>query len=289
MMKKQRGIALIQVIITTSIILLLTIFFLSVAKSQVARAAALQAKSQAYLAQYSGKNRVLFGLLTKDIVQLRQQGWNFYGQPFAINESTTVALQDLNGLFSLITMTDGSVLERLLGQSIDDRQATTIANSVMDWVDKDTVRRANGAEQSHYPAQITVRNARIQTFTELLYINGMTVEAEQVLMANTTFQPTPFFNPMTAPQKVLAAYAQDKNKAAAVTALKRTTNFNRREVMVVSGLESDESIEYIIGPGFRMTLTAQVEDSYVGKMLEYQIFPYDNAPVEMLSNIPKQR
>ena len=91
-MRKQRGVALIQVIIITSIILLLTIFFLSVAKSQVARAAALQAKSLAYMAQYSGKNRVLFGLLTKDSMQLREQGWNFYGQAFSINEHTKVQL-----------------------------------------------------------------------------------------------------------------------------------------------------------------------------------------------------
>ena len=288
-MRKQRGVALIQVIIITSIILLLTIFFLSVAKSQVARAAALQAKSLAYMAQYSGKNRVLFGLLTKDSMQLREQGWNFYGQAFSINEHTKVQLQDLNGLFSFITMTEATMLERLLQQYLENKQATTIANSVMDWIDSDSVRRANGAEQNDYPAGITVRNARIQTFTELVYINGMSVEAEQALIANTTFQPTPFFNPMTAPEPVLAIYTQDSNKASEVIALQQTINFNRKEVRDLSGLESDESIMYFIGPGYRITLTAQVENSYVGKIFEYGIFPYDIFPVESLSNTPKPR
>ena len=288
-MRKQRGVALIQVIIITSIILLLTIFFLSVAKSQVARAAALQAKSLAYMAQYSGKNRVLFGLLTKDSMQLREQGWNFYGQAFSINEYTKVQLQDLNGLFSFITMTEATMLERLLQQYLENKQAATIANSVMDWIDSDSVRRANGAEQNDYPAGITVRNARIQTFTELVYINGMSMEAEQALIANTTFQPTPFFNPMTAPEPVLAIYTQDRNKASEVIALQQTINFNRKEVRDLSGLESDESIMYFIGPGYRITLTAQVENSYVGKIFEYGIFPYDIFPVESLSNIPKQR
>ena len=288
-MRKQRGVALIQVIIITSIILLLTIFFLSVAKSQVARAAALQAKSLAYMAQYSGKNRVLFGLLTKDSMQLREQGWNFYGQAFSINEYTKVQLQDLNGLFSFITMTEATMLERLLQQYLENKQAATIANSVMDWIDSDSVRRANGAEQNDYPAGITVRNARIQTFTELVYINGMSVEAEQALIANTTFQPTPFFNPMTAPEPVLAIYTQDSNKASEVIALQQTINFNRKEVRDLSGLESDETIMYFIGPGYRITLTAQVENSYVGKIFEYGIFPYDIFPVESLSNIPKQR
>jgi len=289
MMKKQGGIALIQVIITTSIILLLTMFFLTVAKSQISRAAALQAKSQAYLAQYTGKNRVLFGLLTKDIIELQKQGWNFDGQSFSVNDNTTVQLQDLNGLFSLITMTGSSVLERLLQQYIDDRQAATIASSVMDWIDSDSIRRTNGAEQNDYPEGIIVRNARIQTFTELLYINGMTLEVEHALIANTTFQPTPLFNPMTAPEPVLAAYAQDTNKAAAVTALKRTNNFNRNEVIQLSGLEPGEFFGYIIGPGYRITVTSQFGDSYAGRILEYEIRPYDDLPLGTLSNVPKQR
>ena len=96
-------------------------------------------------------------------------------------------------------MTDASLLERLLQQYLENKQAATVANSVMDWIDSDSIRRANGAEQNDYPAGITVRNARIQSFTELVYINGMSVEAEQSLIASTTFQPTPFFNPMTAP------------------------------------------------------------------------------------------
>ncbi len=288
-MKKQHGIALIQVIIITSIILLLTIFFLSVAKSQLARASALQAKSKAYLAQYSGKNRILFGLLTTDIEQLRRQGWNFYGKPFSLNGNTIVQLQDLNGLFSLITMTNPSMLERLLQQNLHDKQAATIADSMMDWIDSDSIRRANGAEQNDYPKEITVRNSKIQTFSELLYVNGMTLEAERFLIDNTTFQPTPFFNPMTAPEPVLAAYSQDSRNVAGIKDMRRTGHFNRQQVMELTGLETDEYTEYIIGPGYRITIQAQVDDSYVGKMFEYGIFPYDIAPVEILNSKPISR
>ena len=286
---KHRGIALIQVIITTSVIMLLTIFFLSVAKSQVDRASALQDKTQAYLASYSAKNQVLYGLLTEDFAQLRGRGWNFHGKPFAVSEFTTVALQDLNGLFSLITMTDESMLLKLLKQQLDDRQATTIAASMMDWVDRDNIARSNGAEQAQYPGEIEVRNARIQTFTELIYIQGMTVEAEQVLIENTTFQPTRFYNPMTSPQVLLEAYSGNKSIATQVNNLKQQSDYSRKAVELSSGIEVDEGVDYIIGPSYRLTVDTVVGDSYVGKVLEYQVFPYRKAPLESLSNTPRSR
>ena len=59
------------------------------AKSQVIRAQALQDRTQAYLAGYSSKNRVLFGLMTTPYHELQEQGWNFHGEPFVVNNNAT--------------------------------------------------------------------------------------------------------------------------------------------------------------------------------------------------------
>jgi type II secretory pathway component PulK len=289
MRKQQGGIALIQVIITTTIILLLSIFYLTVAKSQVGRAKALQDKTEAYLTSYSGKNQVLFALLTDDFEDLRRQGWNFHGKPFLINGGTRVQLQDLNGLLSLTSMTQGDFLEKLLVMTINKAEARTITASLMDWIDTDSRPRGGGAEQNHYPAGLVVRNGPVQSFTELAYVNGMTLEAEQVLMENTTFQPTPFFNPMTAPEVLLAAFTGDRAKAAAVSALKLRTGFSQSAVIEASGMDQDEAIAYIIGPDFRMTLDTHVGDAYYGKIEEYRITPYRQYPVTSLSNVPRQQ
>ncbi|MCJ8269532.1 MAG: type II secretion system protein GspK, partial [Psychrosphaera sp.] len=203
----QRGIALIQVIITTSIIMLLAVFFLTSAKEQVNRAQALQNKTKAYLSYYTAKNQVLYQLLTTDYPQLQQQNWNFYGTPIRINEHTTVAIQDLNGLLSLPSMTRQYILKRTLIPRLGVNEAEAVADSIMDWIDKDNIAQRNGAEQSAYAGTgITVRNGPIQTYTEFPYINAMSVAAEEVLLENTTIHPTPFFNPMTSPKTLLGAY-----------------------------------------------------------------------------------
>lgn len=286
--KRQEGIALIQVIITTSIILLLTIFYLTMAKSQVIRAQALQDRTQAYLAGYSSKNRVLFGLMTKPYHELQEQGWNFHGEPFVVNENATVQLQDLSGLYSLSSMTQGGMLEKLLAQTIPLAQAKTISTSILDWADKDNVRRGNGAEQNDYPAGVMVRNGPIQTFTELAYINGMTIEAEQVLIENTTVQPTPSFNLMTAPQPVLAAFLGDESKAATVAKIKNQAGFSAEKVEQITQSYQGEQSGYIIGPGFRIITDSQVGESYVGKMLEVQVIPYRPEPMILLSQMARQ-
>lgn len=287
-MGKQRGIALIQVIITTTIILLLTIFYLTVAKRQVASAESIQQRSEAYLSHYSAKNQLLFTLLTEDIQQIRDRGWNFHGVPFKVNQHTTVRLQDLNGLFSLASMTRGEDLQKLLQQFLQPSEATRITASVMDWIDKNDIRRGNGAEQSDYPAGVTVRNDIVQTFTELAFIKGMTLEAEQVLIDNTTFQPTPFFNPMTAPAKLLSALSGKSGVGAALHQIKGKDRTNIRAIESMTGLEQDESINYLIGPGFRITLDSQMEKGYFGKVIEYHVTPYWDHPLAILSQTPKR-
>ena len=287
---KQRGIALIQVIITTSIIMMLMIYFLSAAKSQVKRARALQDKSSAYLSHYSAKNQVLYQLLTSEYHGLRQQGWNFHGVPIQINEHTTIAIQDLNGLLSLASMTQHHLLERVLGQVRPSGEAMEIAASLQDWIDPNNMSLPNGAEQAYYSGQnIEVRNGPIQTYTEFPYIKGMTIEGEEALLASTTIHPTPFFNPMSAPEHVLGAFMSDNDKAAQVISLRGSSGFNKAEVENITGIYSEDGINYLLGPGFRLDIQTNVADSYFGKVLEFGIYPYREWPVQVLSRLPRQQ
>lgn len=286
--KKQRGVALVQVLITTAIIMLLTIYFLSVAKSQVTRAAALQDKTLAYLNTYSAKNQVLFGLLTQTKVALLDQGLNFHGKESSINANTVVKIQDLNGLLSLATLNAADSLVKLLAQDLAPDKAKSIGASIIDWIDKDDQRRSQGAEQSDYNAGEHVRNGPVQTFTELAYIKGMTFEAEQLLISNTTFIPTAIFNPMTSPQKLLASYLDDKVKSAKVQELKKTESYNQTAVQELTGIHTDEEVGYLVGPSFRITVSSQVRDSIVSKIYEYNILPHGFEPVVILSQSPGQ-
>jgi type II secretory pathway component PulK len=288
--KNQSGIALIQVIITTAIIMLLMTFFLTAAKSQVNRAQALQNKTAAFLSNYSAQNQVLYQLLTADYIELESEGWNFHGTPFQPNPQTTVSLQDLNGLLSLASLSQEYLLQRTLAQTLSEADAQTIAQSLMDWIDKDAISRASGAEQSYYDSQgIVVRNGPIQTFTELAFINGMTIEAEEALIMNTTVHPTPFFNVMSAPEALLAAFLKDDSIANDVIGLRGSSNYSRKSVQELTQVYNDEGINYLYGPGFRLTIHSKVADSYFGRTLEVEVYPYRDKSVEVLSRLPIQQ
>lgn len=287
---KQRGIALIQVLITTSIIMLLMVFFLTAAKSQVNRAQALQDKTTAYLAQYSTNNAVLFKLLTTDMNELRNEGWNFHGVPFKASEYATVAIQDLNGLLSLATLSQSPLLARTLAPEIGGSRAQKVAASVVDWIDADDVVQADGAEQNTYDSQgITIRNRPIQSFTELAFIDGMSVAAEEAIIANTTLHPTPFFNPMTAPRHLLNARLQDQVVTDMIISMRGRAGYTRQAVEQATGMYAEEEVNYLLGPGFRLTIDAKVADSFFGKVIEYELYPYRKRPVEVLSRLPRQQ
>jgi general secretion pathway protein K len=288
--RKQRGIALIQVIITTSIIMLLMIFFLGAAKDQVMRAQALQNKTLAYLSHYSAKNQVLYQLLTSEHSQLRQQRWNFYGTPIQLNEHTTVAIQDLNGLFSLPSMARPTILQAILEPTLGANQANVVADSMMDWIDLDSISSRSGAEQSSYDAfGIVVRNGPIQTYTEFPYINGMSIEAEQILLENTTIHPTPFYNPMTSPQTLLGAYFKDEAMAQSAMGLRGGNSYNKKDVLALTQVWPEDGLDYFSGPGFRLTVNSKVADSFYGKVFEYEIYPYQDRPIHVLSRLPRQQ
>lgn len=287
--QRSRGVALIQVIITTSIIMLLAIFYVSMAKSQVDRARALQNKTAAYISHYSANNKVVYRLLTEDYHALQQQGWNFYGQPMQIDEHTTVAIQDLNGLLSLSTMVNESMLQKIIEYSPAPQNAPAIAQSVMDWIDGDNSALPYGGEQPAYNASnITVRNGPIQSYSEFAFINNMTIDTEQVLLTNTTVHPTPFFNPLTAPREVLAAYT-DVGRADSIIGIRGSSGYDRDTVEEMAQIYDDEGVHFLIGPGFRLTISAKVDESYFGKILEYNIYPHRQRPLNVLSRLPRQQ
>lgn len=290
-LKAQRGVALVQVIITTAIIMLLMIFYMTAAKSQVNRAQALQDKASAYIKYYSANSKVVFALLTTEYDQMRREGWNFYGRTVQLDDQVSVALQDLNGLLSLPTMNSNIILLGILSHAnrSSDYNPEEVASSVYDWIDPDNAPLAFGAEQSSYNSEgIVVRNGPIQSFTELALIKGMTYEAEQVLLRNTTIQPTPFFNPMSAPEAVLAAVA-DSGRADAVLSMRHEQNVDRELVQSLVNIQMDETVNYFVGPGIRVTINAKVGNSYFGKVLEYGVYPYRPVPLEVLARMPLQQ
>lgn len=287
---KASGVALVQVLITTTIIMLLMLYFLTAAKSQVGHARALQDKTQAYLSHYSTQNAVLFRLLTSEPNALIEEGWNFYGEPFEANKDAMVEVQDLNGLLSLAATSNPELIYALLSEQMASGQAMQIAENIVDWMDLDGMPNSAGGAREFYETNgMAIGNGPIQTFTELPLISGMTYEAEQILIKNTTVHPTLYFNPMVAPRMMLAAYINDRNLAGDLVELRGGSNYTKDRFEQDTGLTPEDGLDYIYGPSYRITINSRVGDSYYGKVLEFSIYPYRDRPVRVLSRMPLQQ
>ena len=287
--KRQRGVALIQVLITTAIIMLLMVFFLTSARSQVDRARALQDKTQAYLSYHSTNNAVLFRLLTSDLQQLTKEGWNFHGEPFESNADAMVEIQDLNGLLSLGATVSPEMIEALLAEHISPDEAKTAAHRLMDWMDKDNIAHPYGAEQEHYAGTgIVVRNNYLQSFTELAYLD-ISYEAELALIENTTIHPTLYFNPLVASKPMLAAYLDNPAMAQQIANARQQSDFNKSTVEYITDLSAEDGFDYIYGPYFRVTINSKVGSSFYGKVQEFRIEPYKRRPLSVIARLPRQQ
>lgn len=108
--KYVRGVALLQVLLISTVIALLAIRFSHTAQDQVQMAGQIETKVQAQLAAYSTYSEVVFLELSDSIVNeskndlewselLKKKGKiNFYGAPVAWSDAVTIEVQDLNGL-----------------------------------------------------------------------------------------------------------------------------------------------------------------------------------------------
>ena len=93
-MRREQGIALIQVLLVTGIIALLMLQMGLTAREQVARAQALADRAEVQLAAQSRESALLYTLLTEQLVRVPDSenpyvaAWNFHGEPFTVDGIT---------------------------------------------------------------------------------------------------------------------------------------------------------------------------------------------------------
>lgn len=281
---KQKGLALIQVLILASLLVVLGIAFTSIAQKQVKSAKALQDRASAFLMSYSAKNDVLFKLSTEEHSSLIGQGWKFYGSPFSLYEGVTIEVQDLNGLYSLPALVSEYELAVLLSHVADSRQSKVAAAAIVDWIDGDNTIRVGGAEQANYQNSVTVRNGPILTYSELLYIKGVTQEIADFMGRTTTFIPTPTFNPFSAPNEVLESLYPTNSGVSSAIRMRESEPNNIDGFQRALNIRSDEALSYIIGPNYKVRIKANVDGSYYGQEVDVMITPHTVFSIQTLHN-----
>lgn len=94
--------------------------------------------------------------------------------------TVTYSIRDENGKININSATRETLVKVLEQAGMDtgsDRDA--VADSILDWIDKDDNHRLNGAESDYYKSQFPpykAKNGPLDTLDELMMIKGITEE-----------------------------------------------------------------------------------------------------------------
>lgn len=214
---RQRGVALVLVL---WVLALLTVMAGSVMMSQraeMAMATSLKTERQARALVDAGLQFALLQvsqlgvgrqrLETEDEGQWKADGmlraWIFAGQPVGVAATPETARIDLN-------MATPELLDQLfLSAGLDQGEAESLRDAILDWRDPDDAHRPNGAEDPQYRAEglpYGARDANFETVGELRQVYGVSPEIFRALEPSlTVYTRQRKVNPLFATREVLAA------------------------------------------------------------------------------------
>lgn len=253
---KQRGVALIQVLLLTTLLLMMALHFTLSSSQQVQTASALDDKLQAELKLRSAESQLLFALLTlpksEGFAALTRQHplgniWNFYGAPFYPSPDVMIRLQDMNGLVSLYGMRQRQFLVPVLSAlGLGDHEQKQALNTLQQWQSqRPQFGREDGLRHNFLPHLSELRS--LVPLTEPQYL-----QASKVLTNFPTFQ----FNPHHAPDELLSMLYGEKmaQQLAQARSEKRITANTFIQLARID--EEDESLTFSTGKTFMVTLQA---------------------------------
>lgn len=292
-MSNQRGIALFQVLLLSTI---LTVVILSMnyqAREHVKLAHAAQHYAEATLVLQSAEAELLFTMLTNSWYELEKndsiQGINFYGKTFGF-AGADINIQDTSGLLNLVSPDINLMSAFTRTYANDPALGRSITAAIADWQDRDTVKKLDGAEQADYPEGVTVRNGPIQYNEELRFIKGMTEELYQKLSPLVTLFPRGV-NLNQQPESVWRFYIEEPALSELIR-LRDEHQLTAQNFERLSRVGVDELQRFSTGPGFRIRFTAFNSNVKLSKEMTVRLLPLRPEPIEFyeyrLRNLPQE-
>ena len=287
--RSNKGIALLQVLLISTIISILALYFSSTARDYVKLASLSNDRAEAYLAIKTAQSRLMLTLLTEireaKIASTANNAllshWNFYNQPFSMSDGVTASIQDQSGLISL-HFPDPQLLRNTFEQNnLDPTFAPIVVDSLLDWQDADKLTRLNGAEESSY--KTGPRNALVSIKSEIAWVNGMFEVWPHFADIFTVYQRSPF-NPMTAPPALLAGLI-GQDRANEYLAQRKLSTLDVSQFSALTGIQ--ETIEQILYPGDVLEIRLQAKRGQVNlsKTMMVEVKPYipgNQSPIDYL-------
>ena len=184
--------------------------------------------------------------------------WNYYEKPFTYH-GAQVRLQDMAGLIGASELTTPVGRQLMRGAGADDETIRIFINSLRDWEDEDDLRRLDGAERAWYREQGRPgpRNAPIANVAELRLIRGYPqVLDEWIDNGWLVLSSQHYFNPATAPKKLLAAFLNNAQLAEQLHTLRQGAPLSRAQFVSLTGKQEGSGLLLTPALDIRVTVTA---------------------------------
>lgn len=279
--KKSQGIALIQVLIISLILTMLGIYINQTVRSQINIVSLMKDSFALNLQLENAEAELLHALLThkryrkSDSDNALVQRWNFYGEPFLLDENTTVVLQDLSGLLGL-NILDKTLAGKFFAQfDVSGHDTRTFLDSLADWKDKDNLKHLNGAESTYYGylKQPGPRNAYLQTLGEVDSIQKGDILTTSQWQRYFTEEVVPRFNPINAPELILKAFINNDSAYEEVLSLRSAKTLTAFSFYQATSIDDDEYISFATGRRLKVTLVVERQNNKLSKQFVVDLRP----------------
>lgn len=292
---RKRGIALIQVLIISIILMMLGIFIQQAVKQQVNLAYQVQDSFKLRLHLEKAESEIFAALLShrryRDIKSENEvvKKWNFFNEPFAINNVVTVKIQDLSSLVNL-NFTNTELLRQLLNDlEYEENDSRILIDSLADWKDKDDLKHLNGFEKVDYKKEGYPRNGYLQSTLELTQIAGAQKIPLDWLDVYFTERHITTFNPLNAPSKILKAFLKNDKNTDLVLKERQQNSLTNLRFFQITGIDFDDHISFATSRFIRVELSAKLNETKLTKRFELDINPEAIKRPVVISNITWNR
>lgn len=283
-----RGVALVQVLIISLILSVLSLFIIQSTQSQIKTTSMIQERFKLRLMLENAEASLLEALIRnrryKSTNSKNQivDNWNFYGQEFFIGDNVSVLLQDERSLVNLNITNRNLFLQTLKELGLTQEESVTLYESLEDWKDNDSLSKPSGQENYNL---YQPRNNELQSFNELFHIKGSEKLAEMDVEHIFTITDQIGFNPLNAPEPVLKAFLNNDYIAQRVIELREQKQISEGEMYELSGIETSEYINFATGNQIRVQLSVAKGDIRLRKSFNLSINPASKIRPIVISGI----
>ncbi len=184
----QRGIALLVVLWILTILMVIVMSFSFMTRTETLTTSSFKGNIEKKFIAEGGIERAIMEIFYRNLyknqtVELEgREVWKIDGTPYsgeAGNGSYTVKITDESGKVDINKASDVVLRNFFINYGLQEEDADTIADSILDWRDPDDLHRLHGAESDYYmslPNPYKAKDARFDTLEEILLVKGVTPE-----------------------------------------------------------------------------------------------------------------